>query len=128
MAGRRVPLDAPPAPDLDVDFDDTGSPWYTLCEVRGPDRPGLLHAITVGFAVAGATVHSARIETRMGIAIDRFELSDTEGHKLDADLEAAVRDAIQSGVEGGEPRGAMRRRRLLGPRILGRRRDSSQVT
>ena len=28
----------------------TSSPWYTLCEVRGDDRHGLLHTITVGFA------------------------------------------------------------------------------
>ena len=35
------PLEAPPTPDAEVVFDDDASPWYTLCEVRCVDRPGL---------------------------------------------------------------------------------------
>ena len=60
---RRPPM-TEPAADLEIEFDDEGSPWHTLCEVRGDDRHGLLEMITVGFAAAGVTVHSARIETR----------------------------------------------------------------
>ena len=59
---RRPPM-TEPAADLEIEFDDDGSPWHTLCEVRGDDRHGLLEMITVGFATAGVTVHSARIET-----------------------------------------------------------------
>ena len=91
------PLDAEPAPDLEIDFDNDASPWYTLCEVRGPDRPGLVHAVTVGFAAAGVTVHSAGIDTVGGVVIDRFELTDREGRKLDGDLRRAVREAIWNG-------------------------------
>ena len=37
--GQRPPA-AEPAPDLEIEFDNDASPWYTLCEVRGDDRPG----------------------------------------------------------------------------------------
>ena len=86
-----------PAADLEIEFDDEGSPWHTLCEVRGDDRHGLLEMITVGFAAASVTVHSARIETRGGVAIDRFELTDTEGRKLDEDRQHDARHAIWAG-------------------------------
>ena len=55
-----------PNPDADVRFDDDASPWYTLCEVRSPDRRGLLHSLTAGIASAGADVHSARLVTIAG--------------------------------------------------------------
>lgn len=99
------PLTAPPNPEAQVSFDDAGSPWYTLCEVRSPDRRGLLHTITVGIAAAGANVHSARVETVDGLAVDRFELTDTTGRKLDAETKETVRAMIINGV-------SLRRRRF----------------
>jgi [protein-PII] uridylyltransferase len=98
--------------DLEVVSDNDSSPWYTLCVVRGEDRPGLLHTIAVGFANAGVTVHSARIETIGGVAIDHFELSVTDGRKLSADAQRAARDAIWSGSAPSESRrGRFGRRR-----------------
>jgi Kef-type K+ transport system membrane component KefB/predicted amino acid-binding ACT domain protein len=94
---KRPPV-TDPASDLEIDFDDAGSPWHTICEVRGEDRHGLLHMITVGFAATGVTVHSARVETRGGVAIDRFELTDTEGRKLDAAHQHDARHAIWAGT------------------------------
>jgi [protein-PII] uridylyltransferase len=108
----RRPRGTDPAPDLEIDFDDEGSPWHTLCEVRGDDRHGLLHMITVGFASAGVTVHSARIETRVGVAIDRFELTDTDGRKLDAARQHDARHAIWSGSGAPATLGARVRRRF----------------
>jgi Kef-type K+ transport system membrane component KefB len=92
------PLVSVPNPDAEVSFDDVGSPWYTLCEVRSPDRRGLLHTITVGIAAAHASVHSARLETVDGLAVDRFELTDGAGRKLDREMKDAVRNAILGGV------------------------------
>jgi Na+:H+ antiporter len=92
------PLGAEPNPEAEVSFDDEGSPWYTLCEVRSIDRPGLLHTITVGVAAAGASVHSARVETVDAFAMDRFELTDSTGRKLDDETKDAVREAIVGGV------------------------------
>jgi len=101
------PLGAPPTPGAEVDFDDDGSPWYTLCEVRCADCPGLLHAITVGFASAGIDVHSAQVQTVDGRAVDRFELTDRNGRKVRDAAKRAVAEAVTGGVTVG------RRRRLL---------------
>ena len=112
-------LREPPAsdgmPDLEVDYDNDASPWYTRCEVRGRDRPGVLHTITVGFASAGVTVHSARIETIGGVAIDRFEVSDTDGRKLSPEMQRAARDAMWSGSAPAEARRTRFGRRRAAP-------------
>ncbi len=89
----------------EVSFDDAGSPWYTLCEVRSPDERGVLHAITVGIAACGASVHSARVDTVEGLVVDRFELTDSNGRKLDDETKDAVRAVIVGGV-------SLRRRRF----------------
>jgi Kef-type K+ transport system membrane component KefB len=104
------PLESPPTPGADVTFDDDGSPWYTLCEVRCPDCPGLLRAITVGFASAGIDVHSARVSTVHGQATDRFELTDRNGRTLDEAAKRAVVEAVTGGVRTGR-RGRLLRRR-----------------
>jgi hypothetical protein len=65
-----------------------------------------LHTITVGLAKAGASVHSARVLTEHGKAIDRFELTDQRGDKLDDATKEAIRAAVQGGVDG---RGRLRR-------------------
>jgi [protein-PII] uridylyltransferase len=106
----KQPLEAPPTPGAEVVFDDDASPWYTLCEVRSVDRPGLLHAITVGFASAGVDVHSARVRTVEGEAIDRFEVTDRNGRKLGEPAKRAVIEAVTGGVRTGR-RGRLLRRR-----------------
>jgi Kef-type K+ transport system membrane component KefB len=107
VAAFGAPLSSPPAPDAELHFDDHSSPWYTLCEVRGPDRRGLLRDLATGFASVGADVHSARLTTVVGTAVDHFELTDRNGRKLDDVMEASVTRAIHDGV---------RRRRLAGRR------------
>lgn len=104
------PVHADPNPSARVDFDDHASPWYTICEVRSPDSRGLLHAITVGMAAAGADVHSARVRTVEGEAHDTFELTDRTGRKLDDAHKRAVVDAIHGGVEGSGKRRLARKR------------------
>jgi Na+:H+ antiporter len=104
------PLEAPPTPGAEVVFDDDASPWYTLCEVRCVDCPGLLHSITVGFASAGVDVHSARVGTVAGEAVDRFEVTDRNSRKLSDPAKRAVIEAITGGVRTGR-RGRLLRRR-----------------
>jgi [protein-PII] uridylyltransferase len=87
-----------PFPHVQLTFDDQGSPWHTLCRAEGPDRPGLLHALTAAFAVAGASVHAARIGSVGGVATDEFELTDRHGHKLTPATEAAIRAALERGA------------------------------
>ncbi len=93
-------LAAEPLPEAEIAFDDAGSPWYTICEVRHPDRPGLLAQIAAGLALAGASVHSADLETVDGIAIDRFALTDRDGNKLARVPKDAVRAVVKEGARG----------------------------
>jgi [protein-PII] uridylyltransferase len=96
-ASLERPLSSPGIIDAHVVFDDRASPLYTGCDVRAADRPGLLHAIAVAFATAGADVHAARVITVDGLAHDRFDLSDRTGRKLDASLQEAIRTGIICG-------------------------------
>jgi UTP:GlnB (protein PII) uridylyltransferase len=69
-----------------------------------------LHTITVGLAAAGADVHSARLVTTGGTAVDRFEVTDRNGRKLGADTKAAIVEAITGGVVAPKRRLLARRR------------------
>jgi Kef-type K+ transport system membrane component KefB len=91
------PLHSPPLPEAAVSFDNTVSPWHSVCEVRAPDKPGLLHALATAFAAADVSVHTARIGSADGMAHDRFEMTDHDGHKLDE----AHRHAVEVFVAGG---------------------------
>src|SRR5439155_26183508 len=102
------PLTSPAAPQVSLLFDDDGSPWHTLCVTEAPDRPALLHALTTAFAAAGASVHSARVMTVGGAAVDEFELTDRNGRKLSDRAKEAIRHALADGVK---PRRGWRRRR-----------------
>ncbi|MGH9155294.1 MAG: cation:proton antiporter [Acidimicrobiales bacterium] len=97
VAAFGLPLEGAPAPDAEVSFDDAGSPWYTRAEVRATDRPGLLHSLAVAFARADVEVHSATVETSGGAALDRFELTDRRGAKLDGSRQDAIRAALADG-------------------------------
>jgi len=112
VAAFDAPLESLPNPDAELRFDDHASPWYTICEVRSPDRRGLLHGLTAAMASAEANVHSARLVTIAGTAVDRFELTDRNERKLDAAAKRAVLDAVRNGVTA--------KRRLMGGRV-GRR-------
>lgn len=102
VASFDRPLVAPPNPDAEVSFDDAGSPWYTLCEVRSPDRRGLLHTITAGIPAAGASVHSARLETIDGLAVDRFEVTDATGRKLASETKRCGRPSSMVSRSGDD--------------------------
>lgn len=102
-ASLREPLGSDPVEDAVLSFDDTASALYTRCDVRAPDRPGLLHAIAVAIATAGADVHAARVTTSGGAAHDIFDLSDRRGRKLDVGLQQAVGRRLRDGVSGLRP-------------------------
>ena len=95
---------ATPLPDADVAFDDAGSPWYTLCEVRHVDRPGLVADVAAALSVAGASVHAADLVTVDGVAVDSFALTDSGGGKLTRDQKDAIRTVLQG---GGRSRGRL---------------------
>ncbi len=102
----RAPLVTPPMPDVAIAYDDASSPWHTRCTVTGPDRPGLLHALTAAFAAAGLNVHSARATTDGDNVVDTFELTDARGAKLDERAKARLIEVTRQG--------AVTKRRRLG--------------
>ena len=108
VLGGRV--EAVALPEATVAFDDAGSPWYTLCEIRHVDRPALLATIAAGLALADASVHAADLETQDGIAIDRFSLTDRDGAKLGRERKDAIRAVIVEGARGRGRLGRLARR------------------
>ena len=106
------PLVTEPVDGAEVVFDDSASPWYTICEVRAPDSPGLLGAIAGAFAAAGVDVHGAAVTTVQGVATDRFEVNH-RGTRLTPAARAEVRHNLAHGVE-------LPGRRSLGGRLADR--------
>lgn len=97
-ASLHQPLESEPVADAVVSFNNHASALYTRCDVRGPDRPGLLHALAVAIAGAGADVHAARVTTEDGLAHDVFDLSEPAGDKLDDATADAIRGRLRDGT------------------------------
>jgi [protein-PII] uridylyltransferase len=97
-ASLRAPLTSDPVEGAEVVFDDEASELYTRCDVRAVDQPGLLHAVAVAMAAAGADVHAARVATVDGAAHDVFDLSDPSGAKLSPPAREAIRHLLRTGV------------------------------
>lgn len=93
-------LYAPPVREVTVTFDESSPSIYTACAVTAPDRPGLLHAIAVAIANAGADIHAASVETIGGIANDRFDLSDPDHQKLQAITSTVIEQHLRAGFSG----------------------------
>jgi Kef-type K+ transport system membrane component KefB len=101
--GRR--LSSAALPDAEVSVDSTASPWHTVLEVRAGDRPAVLASVATALAAAGVAVRSASASSEHGLVIDRFEVTDKGGAKLDAGDVERVRELVRAGV-------TLRRRRL----------------
>jgi Kef-type K+ transport system membrane component KefB/predicted amino acid-binding ACT domain protein len=91
-------LAGPALPEVQLRFDDAASPWHTVCELTAPDKPGLLHQVATALAAARVEVVAATISATDGLAEDRFELVDRDGHKLDPHRQAEVRRFVHGGV------------------------------
>jgi [protein-PII] uridylyltransferase len=94
------PLSAPPVTGASMTFDHSTSSAYTSCEVTAVDQPGLLHAVAVAIANAGADIHAASVATVDGVARDRFDLTDQSGRKLTPALEDAIAANLRAGFSG----------------------------
>jgi [protein-PII] uridylyltransferase len=91
---RPVQADVP----VEVRIDQEGSDFYTLVEVHGPDRMGLLFDLARTFSERGIDVHAAHVATYGPRVVDVFYVTDDAGQKLSnpKDLEkmvAALADA-----------------------------------
>jgi Kef-type K+ transport system membrane component KefB len=92
-----LPLASPPADEVEITFDDHGSPWHTRAIARGPDRAGALAAVSTALAVGGASVHSATIATSGDELADVFELTDRRGAKLDDRTKRRIERVLRDG-------------------------------
>lgn len=116
-ASLSEPIDSSPMFAARVSFDHDASPLYSRCDVRAPDRVGLLHSIAVAFAAAGVDVHAASVSTTDGQALDRFDLSMPNGAKLTPAVQALIEGYVRNGVDhfdgASAPKRGVRRGRAV---------------
>lgn len=91
-------ISAPPVDSALVVFDHSDDTVFTSCEVTAPDQPGLLHAIAVAIANAGANIHTASVRTFDGLASDLFDLSDADNDKLAPAVARAIEENLRRGT------------------------------
>lgn len=98
--GRALtePLHVAPVPLAEVTFDELASPWHTICEIRAPDAPGLLHAFTSVFAAASVEIKAASIGGSEQLAVDRFEVTGRDGPRLSPEERTQIADFLARGL------------------------------
>ena len=78
-----------------VEVSNTLSEKFTVIEVMGLDRTGLLHQLTRAISDLNLTIGSAHIGTYGEKAVDVFYVTDLTGHKIDsARRQKIIRDAL----------------------------------
>jgi [protein-PII] uridylyltransferase len=75
------------------------SDFFTVVEVEGPDRMGLLFDLTSALAGHGFDVHSAKVATYGPRVVDVFYVTDSDGQKLaqaerETELERVLIEAV----------------------------------
>ncbi len=86
VLGRRMQaIHAPPR----VVIDNHASNTYTVVEVNGRDRPGLLHDVTAAISEAGVQISSAHVTTYGVRAVDVFYVKDVFGLKIENERKLA---------------------------------------
>ena len=103
IRGDRQPAAGPAraAPSLPggprVLIDNSASATYTVIEVNGRDRPGLLHRLTRALADLKLQIASAKISTFGERAVDVFYVKDQFGLKIDDERRLkAIRERLMA--------------------------------
>ncbi|MDB5562571.1 MAG: protein-PII uridylyltransferase [Hyphomicrobiales bacterium] len=79
----------------EVQVSNTLSEKFTVIEVSGLDRTGLLHQLTREISDLNLTIGSAHIGTYGEKAVDVFYVTDLTGHKIDSKVrQRKIRDAL----------------------------------
>ncbi len=97
VIGSRVrAMHVPPR----VVFDNMASNTYTVLEVNGRDRPGLLHDVTTAISSEGLQIASAHITTYGARAVDVFYVKDVFGLKIENERRLSqVRTSLLAALE-----------------------------
>ncbi|CAI9121188.1 [protein-PII] uridylyltransferase [Brytella acorum] len=98
--GRRMrAIHVPPR----VVIDNGASDRYTIIEVNGRDRPGLLHDVTQAISEQNLQISSAHVTTYGVRAVDVFYVRDLDGKKIIGDARIAeIRGIILEVLRKGE--------------------------
>jgi len=104
LLGRRMrAIHVPPR----VVVDNRASNAYTVLEVNGRDRPGLLHDVTAAISEQGLQIGSAHVTTYGVRAVDVFYVKDVFGLKVENERKlSGLRDALLAALTqtgDGEP-------------------------
>jgi [protein-PII] uridylyltransferase len=97
-----------------VEIDNSWSNRFTVIEVSGLDRPGLLYDLTHAISDLSLNIASAHIVTFGERAVDAFYVTDLMSHKIaSAAREGAIRRRLRAAFDGVESRaeGAKTRRK-----------------
>jgi [protein-PII] uridylyltransferase len=83
-----------------VVIDNHASNTFTVIEVNGRDRAGLLHDVTAAISDQGLQIASAHITTYGVRAVDVFYVKDVFGLKVENERKlAALRRALEKALE-----------------------------
>ena len=81
-----------------VEFEETKK--YSIIDITGSDKPGLLYSITKALSNMGLIIYSAKISTKVDGLIDSFYLLDEKGNKIGVNLsEEVFREVFISEME-----------------------------
>lgn len=85
-------------------IDNNASRTYTVIEVNGRDRPGLLHEVTRALTQLNLQISSAKISTYGEKVVDVFYVKDLFGHKIEhvrklADIRERLIEALTDPAE-----------------------------
>jgi [protein-PII] uridylyltransferase len=87
----------------EVQVSNTLSEKFTVIEVSGLDRNGLLHQLTSAISDLNLTIGSAHIGTYGEKAVDVFYVTDLTGHKIESKVrQRKIRDALLAVFEPGQ--------------------------
>jgi [protein-PII] uridylyltransferase len=100
LLGRRMrAIHVPPR----VVFDNHASNTYTVLEVNGRDRPGLLHDVTAAISEQGLQIASAHVTTYGVRAVDVFYVKDVFGLKVENERKLGqLRDSLLGALASPE--------------------------
>ena len=90
LLGRRVrAIHVPPR----VVIDNHASNTYTVLEINGRDRPGLLYSLATVFSSNACNIDVVLVDTKGHRAIDVFYVAQG-GQKLSADMQATLKEKL----------------------------------
>ena len=110
MSRRRPPKSRAAAFRLlpEVVINNQMSERFTVVEVSGLDRPGLLYDLTSALSDLGLDINSAHIATYGERAVDVFYVTDLQGEQVaDGEREDRIRRRLAAVFSGGDAQGTM---------------------